>query len=53
VFFGAIENFKRRLLEARPYPKTLIIRLERVPFGDITARAQLLYSVKYGRGTAQ
>jgi SulP family sulfate permease len=24
-------------LEARPYPKTLIIRLERVPFMDITA----------------
>jgi len=36
LFFGAIENFKRPLLEARPYPKTLIIRLERVPFMDIT-----------------
>ena len=37
MFFGAIENFKRPLLEARPYPRTLIIRLERVPFMDITA----------------
>jgi SulP family sulfate permease len=37
MFFGAIENFKRPLLEARPHPKTLIIRLERVPFMDITA----------------
>jgi SulP family sulfate permease len=37
MFFGAVENFKRPLLEARPYPKTLIIRLERVPFMDITA----------------
>jgi SulP family sulfate permease len=36
LFFGAVENFKRPLLEARPYPKTLIIRLERVPFMDIT-----------------
>jgi SulP family sulfate permease len=37
MFFGAIENFKRPLLEARPYPKTLIIRLQHVPFMDITA----------------
>lgn len=37
MFFAAVENFKRPLLEARPYPKTLIIRLERVPFMDITA----------------
>lgn len=36
LFFAAVENFKRPLLEARPYPKTLIIRLERVPFMDIT-----------------
>jgi SulP family sulfate permease len=36
MFFGAVENFKRPLLEARPYPKALIIRLDRVPFMDIT-----------------
>jgi SulP family sulfate permease len=36
LFFGAIENIKRPLLEIRPYPKTLIIRLNRVPFMDIT-----------------
>jgi anti-anti-sigma factor len=36
IFFGAVENFKRPLLEARPYPKALIIRLDRVPFMDIT-----------------
>lgn len=36
MFFGAVENFKRALLETRPYPQTLIIRLDRVPFMDIT-----------------
>lgn len=36
IFFGAVENFKRPLLEARPHPKALIIRLDRVPFMDIT-----------------
>lgn len=36
MFFGAIENIRRPLLEIRPYPKTLIIRLDRVPFMDIT-----------------
>jgi sulfate permease, SulP family len=36
MFFGAIENIKRPLLEIRPYPKTLIIRLDRVPFMDIS-----------------
>ena len=36
MFFGAIENIRRPLLEIRPYPKTLIIRLDRVPFVDIT-----------------
>jgi SulP family sulfate permease len=37
MFFGAVENFRRPLLEMTPYPKTLIIRLDRVPFMDITA----------------
>ncbi len=36
MFFGAVENFKRPLLEMRPYPQALIIRLDRVPFMDIT-----------------
>jgi sulfate permease, SulP family len=36
MFFGAVQNLKRPLLEAQPYPKTLIIRLDRVPFMDIT-----------------
>ncbi len=36
MFFGAVENFKRALLETRPYPRTLILRLDRVPFMDIT-----------------
>jgi len=36
MFFGAVENFSRPLLEARPHPETLIVRLDRVPFMDIT-----------------
>jgi SulP family sulfate permease len=36
MFFGAIENIKRPLLEIRPYPQILIIRLDRVPFMDIS-----------------
>jgi SulP family sulfate permease len=36
MFFAAVENFRRPLLETRPYPKVLIIRLDRVPFMDIT-----------------
>jgi SulP family sulfate permease len=36
MFFGAVENFRRPLLEMRPVPQTLIIRLDRVPFMDIT-----------------
>jgi len=36
MFFGAVENFRRALLEMRPGPQTLIIRLDRVPFMDIT-----------------
>jgi sulfate permease, SulP family len=36
VFFGAIENFKRPLLEMQPLPGVLIIRLDRAPFMDIT-----------------
>jgi SulP family sulfate permease len=36
MFFGAVENFRRPLLEMRPLPQTLILRLDRVPFMDVT-----------------
>jgi sulfate permease, SulP family len=36
MFFGAVENFERALLEIHADVRTLIIRLRRVPFMDIT-----------------
>ena len=36
MFFGAVENFERALVQTHMDPKTLIIRLRRVPFMDIT-----------------
>src|SRR5262249_29288068 len=36
MFFGAVENFERTLLEIHADVKILIIRLRRVPFMDIT-----------------
>jgi SulP family sulfate permease len=36
MFFGAVENFERALLQTHTDPKRLIIRLRRVPFMDIT-----------------
>ncbi|MES0874742.1 SulP family inorganic anion transporter [Sinimarinibacterium thermocellulolyticum] len=36
MFFGAVENFERALLQIHADPKVLIIRLRRVPFMDIT-----------------
>ena len=36
MFFGAVENFERALLHTTTDPQTLIIRLHRVPFMDIT-----------------
>ena len=36
MFFGAVENFERALFQTQADPKTLIIRLRRVPFMDIT-----------------
>lgn len=36
MFFGAVENFERALVQTQADPKTLIIRLRRVPFMDIT-----------------
>jgi SulP family sulfate permease len=46
LFFGAIENIKRPLLEIRPYPKILIIRLNRVPFMDISGLQMLEDTIK-------
>ncbi len=36
-FFGAVENFERALAMTHTDPGTLVIRLNRVPFMDITA----------------
>jgi len=36
MFFGAVENFERALLQTHTDPERLIIRLHRVPFMDIT-----------------
>ena len=36
MFFGAVEDFERALVQTQADPKTLIIRLRRVPFMDIT-----------------
>ena len=36
MFFGAVENFQRALLQTHSDPKILILRLHRVPFMDIT-----------------
>ncbi|MHB8915109.1 MAG: SulP family inorganic anion transporter [Thiobacillus sp.] len=36
MFFGAVENFERALLQTHTDPRALIIRLRRVPFMDIT-----------------
>jgi SulP family sulfate permease len=36
MFFAAVENFRRPLLEMRPPPRNLIIRLNHVPFMDVT-----------------
>lgn len=36
MFFGAVENFERALLQTHSDPQTLVLRLRRVPFMDIT-----------------
>jgi sulfate permease, SulP family len=36
MFFGAVENFERALLQTHGDPKCLVIRLRRVPFMDAT-----------------
>ncbi|MBL8226423.1 MAG: STAS domain-containing protein [Chromatiales bacterium] len=41
MFFGAVENFERALVQTHTDPGTLIIRLHRVPFIDMTAMLTL------------
>ncbi len=36
MFFGAVENFERALVETHTRPRALVLRLRRVPFMDIT-----------------
>ncbi len=36
IFFGAVENFERALLHTHTLPKILVLRLQDVPFMDIT-----------------
>jgi SulP family sulfate permease len=36
MFFGAVEKFERALLETHTLPRVLILRLDQVPFMDIT-----------------
>ena len=46
MFFGAVDNFERALQQTRTDPKTLIIRLRRVPFADITGIETLELAVQ-------
>lgn len=41
MFFGAVENFERALMQTHTDPRTLIIRMHRVPFIDITGMLTL------------
>lgn len=45
-FFGAVENFERALASTHTDPKVLIVRLERVPFMDMTGMQTLEEVVK-------
>ena len=36
IFFAAVENFERALLETHTLPRMLVLRLDRAPFMDIT-----------------
>ena len=44
IFFGAVQNFERALLQTHTEPQALIVRLRHVPFMDITG-LQTLESV--------
>ena len=41
MFFGAVENFERALMQTHTDPKTLVIRMHQVPFIDITGMLTL------------
>jgi SulP family sulfate permease len=45
MFFGAVDNFERALAQTSTDPQTLIIRLRRVPFVDITGLQTLEESI--------
>lgn len=45
-FFGAVENFERALLQTHTDPDTLIIRLKRVPFIDLTGLQTLEEAIR-------
>ena len=45
MFFGAVDNFERALAQTGTDPQTLIIRLRRVPFVDITGLQTLEESI--------
>ena len=45
-FFGAVENFEQAMVQTHMDPKTLIIRLRRVPFMDITGLQALEEAVE-------
>jgi len=46
-FFGAVENFERALAQTHTDPHTLLIRLRRVPFMDITGLQSLEEAIEH------
>jgi len=49
LFFGAAETFERVLAQTHTDPGTLILRLKRVPFMDITGLQTLLEVIEHLR----
>jgi SulP family sulfate permease len=50
MFFGAVENFERALMQTHTDPRALVIRMRRVPFVDITGIQTLEEAVDELRG---
>lgn len=46
-FFGAVDNFERALAQTHTAPHTLLIRLRRVPFMDITGLQSLEEAIEH------
>jgi SulP family sulfate permease len=46
-FFGAVENFEQALAQTHTDPHTLVLRLERVPFMDITGLQTLEEAIEH------